>query len=653
MGLLWLVGGLADRLDRSRLLWRGTWIALASVLLVISINSLFPRISAAVLLVIGKQIGGALELLLWVVIADRFTAREARRILPWVVVANGAGAAFGAAMVGPLAGHFGSIGPLWAAAAVLALVGVSARLLLAAPDHRIAQHLAAPGAGRGRSKLSSGLSVLRERPLARWLAILVATAAIFAPMMYYLLGVSAAAEYPSEVELAGFLGRYRAYVQLAALGAQLVLAPWLSRRFGIGVMLLIAPLGAVAVAIGVGLESTLVVVLLAQAITRVIDTAIQDPAEQLMQNLLPQDVRGRVAGMVGGVSKRSGAIVGGLAASFLIVWPSLFSLTLLLAAAAWLVVATLLWRRFSALAVAELSNAGDSNKLSTTDLALRFSDERGLLELRKRLLSPEGREQENAIALLSRLAATGSIDAMDSLLAALEDGPAESEALREALRMALGSEAKPGIKSVQRALLMLDDGSEANLDMAVAVLGVSELSDSQEQKLRQACPRVEGLVGEVALARLDGDSVLDVVRGAERGALVLHELRCEIARALRGESTDRADDLAERLLRSILHYEGPRLQAAALDAVVRSLNEGADSAIVILLRSRLLQLSERWRGSPDAGLREASMTAMRAGGGQDFRLLANSLADRDDACAWRQLKYWPTCGPLKRPSTHS
>lgn len=631
MGLLWLVGALADRLDRSRLLWRGTWIALASVLVVISINSVLPRVSAAVLLVMGKQIGGALELLLWVVIADRFTAREARRILPWVVVANGAGAAFGAAAVGPLAGEFGSIGPLWAAAGVLSLVGVSARLLLAAPDHRIAQNLGGLGEARARRKLSSGLSVLRERPLARWLAILVATAAVFAPMMYYLLGVSAAAEYASEVELAGFLGSYRAYVQLAALAAQLVLAPWLSKRLGVGAMLLLAPLGAVAVAVGVGLDSTLIVVLLAQATTRVLDTAIQDPAEQLMQNLLPQDVRGRVAGMVGGVSKRAGAIVGGLAASFLIVWPSLFSLTLLLAAASWLLVATLLWRRFSALAVAELSSAGDSNKFSTTDLALRFSDERGVMELRKRLLSPETREQENAIALLSRLSASGSVDAMDSLLAAMHESPTAGEPLRDALRMELGHRAKPSAKSVQRAMGMLEGADAENLEVLVALLSVSSLGKAEAQKVRSACVKVGGVVGEVAMARLDEDSVLEVVRAADNGAAMVHELRAEIARALRGESPDQADDLGERLLRCILRYEGPRLQAAGLESVVRCLDEGADSAILVLLRSRLLQLAQRWRGSQDAGLREAAMIAMRAGGGKDFRLLATCLADRDDA----------------------
>ncbi len=629
MALLWWVGALADRHERSRLLWRSSLLALGLVLVIIWMNSVLPRISAATLLVAGKQIGGAMELLLWVVIADRFTAREARRVLPWVVVANGAGAALGAAMVGPLAGTFGSVGPLWAAAVVLVLVGLSARLLMAAPDHRIAQQV--PSSTRVAKKLASGMSVLRERPLARWLAILVVTAAVFAPMMYYLLGVTAAAEYTSEVELAGFFGRYRAYVQVAALVAQLALAPWLSRRLGIGSMLLLAPLGAVIVAFGVGMESGLLFVMLAQAATRVLDAAIQDPTEQLIQNLLPQEVRGRVAGMVGGVAKRSGAIVGGLSASLLIIWPQIFSLTLLVAAAAWALVAILLWRRFSVLAVAELSSAGDSNKFASTNLAMRFSDERGLLELRKRLVSGELREQENAIALLNRLARSGSVDGMDSLLAALQEKPSRGEPLRDALCMELGSAAKPSRKAQKRAWALLESEDKAESELAIFLLSVSDLDEEAAASLRARCEEQGGLCANAALARLDAHSLLEELRGVGHSAMLLHQLRCEIVRALRGDSPDRADDLAERLLREVPRHRGPRLQAAALDSVVLALDEGEESAISVLLRSRLLQLSQRWRGSEHAGLREASMVAMGAGGGEDYRLLALALGDRDDA----------------------
>ncbi len=626
MLLLWQVGAMADRHDRSRLLWRSSYLALGLVLLVISMNGALPRLSATTLLVVGKQIGGALELLLWVVIADRFTAREARRILPWVVVANGAGAAIGAASVGPLANAFGSVGPLWAAAGVLVLVAISARLLMVAPDHRIAQQVTK--ASRSLGTLGSGLSVLRERPLARWLAILVATAAIFAPMMYYLLGVTAAAKYGSEVELAGFLGSYRAYVQLAALVAQLLFAPWLSRRLGAGMMLLMAPLGAVLVAFGLGLETGLVFVMLAQAATRVLDNAIQEPAEQLIQNLLPQEIRGRVAGLVGGVAKRSGAIVGGLAASILIVWPQLFSLTLLAAASAWSLVAILLWRRFSTLAVAELSSAGDSLKFTSAELALRFSDERGLLELRKRLLSPEGREQENAITLLSRLAHGGNVDAMDSLLAALQEDPVSRESLREAIRMELGTASMPSVKAQKRAWALLES---PDVDIALAVLSVSDLGQDDQARLIEHCQKRDGLVAEFAAARLSKEPLLPILVGAGHDFAVVHELRCEIARSLRHQSCDRVDDLAERLLRAILGNSDSRLQAAALDTVVWALGEAEESAITVLLRSRLLELSERWRGSEQPGLREAGLIAMRAGGGKDYRLLALALGDRDDA----------------------
>jgi hypothetical protein len=631
MGLLWLVGGLADRSERSRLLWRSSGLALALVLAVISINSVFPRAAATFLIVGGKQIGGTLELLLWVVIADRFTAREARRILPWVIVANGAGGALGAVSVGPLANAFGTVGPLWAAAGVLALVAMNARLLLSAPDHRIAQPRVTPGSTRAQGAPQSGFAVLRERPLARWLALMVATAGIFAPMMYYLVGVTAAGAYGNEVELAGFLGRYRAYVMGAGLAAQLAIAPWLSQRLGIGLMLLLAPLGAVVVAVWVGLQPGLIVVLVAQAATRVFDNAIQDPAEQLIQNLLPQQVRGRVAGLVGGVAKRSGAMVGGLAASLLIVWPTLFSLTLFLSAAGWLLVATLLSRRFSELAVAELSDAGDSSKFSVAPLKLRFSDERGLRQLRKRLLSEELREQANSIALLGRLAQIGNVDAIEELLAALQSDAARPEELRAAIRSGLGNGARPGAAAQVRALRMLESETLEDREVAIAVLGCAELGQEEAEALRLAVEGSESLVSQVAAARLEGSSVLDLFRGAGHGAEVVHELCAEIARAMRGTSPDAAEDLAERLLRSVARHGDPELQAAGLQAVVKTLKGGEESAIFVLLRTRLRELSERWRGSSSARLREAGLVAMRAGGSEDFRLLALALGDRDEA----------------------
>ena len=65
-------------------------------------------------------------------------------------------------------------------------------------------------------------------------------------------------------------------LELVQLAAQLAIAPWLSQRLGIGLMLLLAPLGAVVVAVWVGLQPGLIVVLVAQAATRVFDKLLKE-----------------------------------------------------------------------------------------------------------------------------------------------------------------------------------------------------------------------------------------------------------------------------------------------------------------------------------------------------------------------------------------
>ncbi len=634
VALLWGLGALADRRSRPGLLYKTSWLSIGVVIVLILGLGIVPRLASAVFLIAGKQVGGALELLLWLVIADRFTAREARKLLPWVVVANGAGATAGALSVGPLAASLGVEAPLWTAVALLLIVSACARLLMRVPDMRIAQ----ANASRSKTPLWSGVAVLKERPLAAWLAVLVATAGVFAPMMYYALSVTAASEFASEVDLAGFLGRYRGYVQGAALIAQLVAAPWLSKRLGVGLMLLLAPLGAVIVAFLVGASSTLLLVAIAQGLTRVLDVAIQSPTEQLLQNLLPEELRGRVAGIVGGVAKRSGAIVGGLLASVLVVWPLAFNGALVAAAVAWLVVSFFLWRRFPALAVAALSGTGAARQPVGRETVTGLAAGRGLARLREGLGSNSQREQEAAISLLRRLGDLGSADVLEQLLCALIEAEDQgcAERLRSEIRRGLGDGLLVAKQASERALSVLSSEHPEDVLLAIVVLGcASELHCELEERLRQCAGPRESISAEVAMARLDGESVLDVVRFAGHGEEVVEELRCEIARVQSGASIDDIEELAERLLRSLVRCERPQLQLDALDSVVRAMDAPGQTALRVLIGARLGQLAVDWRTQARPALREASLVAMCAGNAPDYRTLVQALGDADECVRGR------------------
>lgn len=629
VALLWGLGAIADRRSRSELLFKSSLLSIGLVVLLVAGLGVLPTFTSAVFIVLGKQVGGALELLLWLVIADRFTAREARKVLPWVVVANGAGATAGAFSVGPLAAALGPTAPLWSAVALLLVVSATARLLMRAPDLRLAQS----SSRQSKAPLWSGFAVLRTRPLAAWLAVLVATAGVFAPMMYYALSVTAAAEFTNEVELAGFLGRYRGYVQGAALVAQLVAAPWLSKRLGVGLMLLLAPVGAVVVAFVVGASNALMLIAVAQGATRILDVAIQSPTEQLIQNLLPEELRGRVAGIVGGVAKRSGAILGGLMASVLVVWPLAFHGALMVAAVGWLAVAFVLWRRFPALAVAELSGAGAARSQVDRDAAAGLADSRGLARLRKGLCADSAREQETAVSLLRRLGDVGSADVVAQILHVLNEADSETVAarMRSEVRRALGDGLRVSRDAARRALQMLATTHEDNAHLAMMVLGcASEVTSEGQAALRSFAHDREHVGVEVAMARIGGDSVLDVLSVAGHDAIVVQELRCEIARAQRGVSNEDLEELAERLLRSVARCEDPELQLDALDSVVRAMGIPGESALSVLLGARLGQLASDWRKRNEPALREAALVAMCAGREPEYRTLVQALGDAEE-----------------------
>src|SRR5207248_11109996 len=100
--VLAVVGGLADRLDRRRVL--GSLAAVSAVcvagLAVLAIAA--PRAAAGLTVVGGKQLAAATDLAFWVVIAERVDARRSQRVLPALAAIGGAGAAVGAVLVVPI-----------------------------------------------------------------------------------------------------------------------------------------------------------------------------------------------------------------------------------------------------------------------------------------------------------------------------------------------------------------------------------------------------------------------------------------------------------------------------------------------------------------------------------------------------------------------
>ena len=587
--VLAVVGGLADRLERRRVLASLSFVSAVVITALAALTIVAPRGSAIALLVGGKQLAAATDLAFWVVIAERIDARRSQRMLPLLAALGGAGAAVGAGLVVPLAAAVGARGVLVASAAALVLAGFGASRLSA--TRRVAAPPARVGALIARS-WRDGARAVRRHPLANHLAMVVAAAGVFGSLAYFALGVEVAARGSSTAEIAALLGAVRGIGQLITLAVQLFVAPRLLASFGTGRALLIAPLVAVAAALGLVVAPILAVAIATQMSARVLDASVETPAEKLAQTLLPTIVRGRVAGFLDGTAKRAGAVVGGVIAAVLATSPTAFYVVTACAAAVWLLAASRIARELPALAVEHVAEADARTRADAGAIV----DDRAVQMVLREL---EGARPERAAEVLARLHDQGRIDAVAPLakaaiqggspplwraLIAVLDAPSEvhGPALLEAAQAATTRTRELAIRAVGLAGGVPADSFEqwrgANIEPAVALAAEC----ARLRRLGDAEARIAELAAAVRLGSAD-----DGARAA------IEELAVEIRRGLAASDIDHALEAARHLTRALRRGRGdPPSRTAGFMALIQIVEWAQDrrSAELSLLRADLLEL---------------------------------------------------------------
>ncbi len=596
--VLGYVGGLADRVDRGRLLTTAAGVAAASIAGLAVLSEVAPGPVAGVLIVVGKQFAAVIDLAFWVLVAERLDARQGRRIVPVLIAAAGVGTVVGAFAVGPLADWFGTRGVLLIAAAFYgsACIGGQRLVLRATAGTLPSSAVTLRRRGVATASWTAGWHAVRQSPLSRQLALLVAVAGVFAPILYYMLGVTAAAAYGDEASIAGFLGRFRGAVQIATLLTQILVAPVLIARVGVAPILVVAPIGAVGAAFALAAHPTLLVVALAQGATRLFDAAVQKPAEKLTQNLLARRVRGRVAGFLDGVAKRAGAILGGVLASGLVIWPRALAAATVTVAVAWLVVATLLRRRFAELAVDELVARRDDDGDDDGAWAGALVDERSVERLRGDLRAGGARTQL-ATELIVELSHRGRADAAAELAAAAANTTGETR------RAVLG-----GLVRLGDAAAAAADASRVAADLR-AVIDADDSDDTQRSLAARALGRLAASAAVVGTrARWRDDVQRTLVALAEGPGAPRIAARSALAR------TDGPDAITG-LLEELLRHGDSAEQAAALDELIEETRAHASATELAsdqaMSRARLLLRAVR-RGWGDSGRPDGTAAACHA-----------------------------------------
>jgi hypothetical protein len=555
--VLAVVGGLADRLERRRVL---ATLALGSGAVIAGLAALAvaaPQLTAIVTLILGKQLAAATDLAFWVVIAERIDARRSQRLLPLLAAMGGAGAAAGSLLVVPLAHVAGARGVLVAAAGLLALAGMGAARITAT------RRMAAPVAvslGLIARSWRDGARAVRRHPLALHLAIVVGAAGVFGSLAYFALGVGVAARGGSTGELAALLGAVRGGGQILTLAVQVLVARRVFARLGTGYALLLAPLFALACGIGLTIAPVLAMAIATQVSAKVLDAGIETPGEKLAQTLLPTIVRGRVGGFLDGTAKRAGAVVGGLVAAVLAGTPAVFYAITAVAGALWLLAATRLARELPGLAV---EHVAEDPRIDV--------DDRAIAQLVKEL---DGPRPERAADVLARLHERGRVDAVEPLAAAAiaRGTPAMWRALIAVLDQPATAEGPRLLEAAQAATSRVRQ-------LAVRAVGLAGGVPAA------ALDQWDGVNAEVARRRLAGEPVLEELADARVPAAV-EELAIEVARTL-------SDDAVRYLVRALRRARGDAAsRTAGFVALARFVAAVRDrkSAELALLRADLLEL---------------------------------------------------------------
>lgn len=194
-------------------------------------------------LVVGFYLWTAVGILLlasgfWVVVAELFPLRGAKRLFGLISAGGTAGAMAMGLSLGRLTEHFGLLALLPLLVGLLLALWVLLRLLPAEATH--VAMVAAPAAARDSARES--MALVWTNGHLRGLALMIAAAAAASTLIDFQFKEAARAQFADDQALTGFLGALYGWSGAAALVFQLLVTSRLMSRSGIGAALAALPL---------------------------------------------------------------------------------------------------------------------------------------------------------------------------------------------------------------------------------------------------------------------------------------------------------------------------------------------------------------------------------------------------------------------------
>lgn len=232
---------------------------------------------------LGQILGLLLISQFWMLANDIYEARQARRLFGFIGGGASLGGITGSALVAFAVDQVGTNNLLFVSGALLLLGAVVVGKVLALSRSVALGGLAAAGQETGVGRREAW-SLLRESRLLRFIALIIGFAAVGAGLLEQQLNMAVeAAQGDAGVEgIAAFLGQVQLYLSVAGFVIQVGLTSRLHRHLGVGVAMLILPIGLGATS-GLILATT---ALWAAVAGRIVDSSLRYSVDKTTRELL-------------------------------------------------------------------------------------------------------------------------------------------------------------------------------------------------------------------------------------------------------------------------------------------------------------------------------------------------------------------------------
>ena len=313
LSLLAVLNRVVDRTARTKLVsnlllvFAGVLICLR-LLILVHAPLTYPVIYIAV-----KQMKYVFFIVFWTLASDVYSTRKARRLFPIIG---------GGAVMGTIAGSLLSrrIAALTGTdnMVLFSSIGMIVSYLLVGLGRRQVSRLSPISFAPAESVTMASLGKFLKRELVQfhgssllgYLMILALLPGIIAPIFEYIFNYLANETYGSETSLLGFFGVFKGSFNMLIFACQIILAGKVFRRYGIINVLFTYPLGYLLTFGGLYFGFRMPSAVIGKTALEVIDASFYKPGSQMLYNIIPAELRGRVSALIQGAIRRLGECAG-------------------------------------------------------------------------------------------------------------------------------------------------------------------------------------------------------------------------------------------------------------------------------------------------------------------------------------------------------